>query len=35
MTEVVVDLGAFVLFAIASVSGLLYLTGPKDPASCG
>lgn len=30
MGEVLVDLGMFALFAIASVSGLLYLTGPKD-----
>lgn len=30
MTEVIVDLGMFALFAIASVSALLYLAGPKD-----
>lgn len=30
MTEVIVDLGAFALFAIFAVSALLYLAGPKD-----
>jgi hypothetical protein len=30
MGEVLVDLGMFALFAIFSVSALLYLAGPKD-----